>query len=124
MAPLRFALSSAFLWLAMATFVGAVVVFVTAVAWTDAVYGTRLAWFLGGVVPLLALTAGFGWLASPKPLRAQAMSTAGAVGARESMQTRTARRLLIVSLALLAIPFALVGILLLVYGIFIVAHSL
>ena len=125
MTPLRLAaLRPAFLWLAMATFVGAIVVFVTAVVWTDAVYGTRMAWFIGGVVPLLVSTAGFAWLASPKPLRAEAMSTAGAVGARESVQTRTARRLLIVSLALLAIPGALVATLLLVYGILILAHSL
>ncbi|HUO47681.1 MAG TPA: hypothetical protein VMU09_02495, partial [Acidimicrobiales bacterium] len=107
-----------------ATFVGAIVVFVTAVVRTDAVYGTRMAWFLGGAVPLLVSTAGCAWLASPKPLRARATSTAAAVGAGESVQTRTARRLLIVSLALLAIPVALVAVLLLVYGILFLAHSL
>jgi len=115
-------LRPALLWLAMATFLGAIVILVVGVVWTDAVYGTRMAWFLGGVVPLLVSTAGFAWLASLKPLRAEPRPTPTGAGPRESVRTRTARRLLTVSLASLAIPVALVAILLLVYGILVVAH--
>jgi len=108
----------------MATFVGAIVIFVTGVLWTDAVYGTRRAWFLGVVAPLLAFTAGLGWLAAPKPVRGEVMPTAHGVGPRESIQTKTARSLVIVSLALLAIPVALAAMILLTYGILILVHSL
>ena len=105
---------------AAATFVGAVVVFVTAVVWTDAVYGTRVAWFLGVVVPLLALTAGLSWLAS-RPQPAQEDRDARTAGTRPC-RARATTGLFGVSLLLLAIPAALAAMLLLVDGVLIVLH--
>jgi len=43
--------------------VGAVVVFITGVILTSGAYGSRMAWLLGVVLPLLLLAALFAWLA-------------------------------------------------------------
>jgi hypothetical protein len=38
--------------------VGAIEVFLFGVVWTHGVYGSRMAWLLGVVLPLVAITAG------------------------------------------------------------------
>lgn len=45
------------------SFVGAVVVFITGVILTSGTYGSRMAWLLGVVFPLLLLTTLSAWLA-------------------------------------------------------------
>ena len=47
----------------MVSVVGAVVVFITGVILTSGAYGSRMAWLLGVVLPLLLLAALFAWLA-------------------------------------------------------------
>jgi hypothetical protein len=112
-----------FVLLAVATFTAATVTFLFAVAWTDAVYGTRMAWFLGVVVPLLALTAALAWLASRAQM-IQGTAAPSPVGSGKPVQARVTKGLFWVSLLLLAIPAALAAMILLVYGALFLAHSL
>ena len=52
----------AFLAMAILLFVAAVVVFILGVVVTSGVYGSRMAWLLGVVMPLIAGAATFAWL--------------------------------------------------------------
>jgi hypothetical protein len=87
-------------------------VFVFGVIDTNGVYGSRMAWLLGVVLPLLALTAFLSWLAR----RTTPGSTPGDY-------SRGFRTLTITALVLLATPFALVTMLLLTYLAFFVVHG-
>jgi hypothetical protein len=120
------------LWYSLASFVGAVVVFVPGVIWTNGTYGSRMAWLLGVVLPLLLLTAVLAWLAgsrAPKQPSAPGYpaSPHGWVeNVRSHMpevpKTGGARKLFIASAALFAIPVALGMALLLVYAALFVRH--
>lgn len=107
--------------LGVATFVCAVATFVSTVVLTNAVYGTRLAWFLGVVVPLLVMAAGLSWLASRRQKDEEAVAS-HVPSVRRSRIAATG--VLRVCLLALAIPVALVAAILLVYGILFVPHSL
>ena len=85
---------------------GAVGVFLFGVIVTSGVWGSRRAWLLGVVFPLLGVTALFGWLASRAATQEAAKSN-----------LRTAS---LVALGLSAIPFAFALLLLTVYAIFFV----
>jgi len=110
-----------FLGFSMGCFVSAFVVFVPGVVWTNGTYGSRMAWLLAGVLPLLLSTALFAWLASPPRSRREGVSDAPGLLPR-TPRSQPARSLFITSLTLFAIPFVLAVALLSVYAVLIVAH--
>lgn len=119
---------------AAATLVGAVVVFCVGVVWTTGVYGSRMAWLFGVAIPLLVLTAGFAWLASPQtPRQGSAASHPGPPrrwisSARSHVpgvpKSGAPRTLFIISAVLVATPVALVVALLGVYTMIFVVYGL
>lgn len=94
------------------TGLGAVGVFLFGVIVTSGVYGSRLAWLLGVVLPLLVLGALFAWLAA----RARD-STAGGLADGQIVSSLRLRTFSVICLGLVAVPFALAAMLLLVYGV-------
>ncbi len=107
---------------AVAAFVGAAAIFVVAVVSTNAVYGTRMAWFVGLVLPLLVVAAGSSWWA----LRSQRAGEAAAaeVASARPFRVRVVAGLFRVCVVLIAIPFVFAAAILLVYGLLFVVHSL
>jgi hypothetical protein len=109
--------------------VGASQVFLFGVVWTHGVYGSRMAWLLGVVLPLIAVAGGlalagarYGVATGPgppenDPHRTRPPAQPGRHDRRGAMKT-----LGVVSLALLGIPFALAGLLLMTYGLLFVSH--
>jgi hypothetical protein len=93
-------------------FAAALCVFVFGVIDTHGVYGSRMAWLLGVVLPLLALTAALSWLVR-RTTR----------GPEHGDHSNAFRILTITALVLLATPFALVALLLLSYLAFFVVHG-
>ena len=79
---------------------------------TSGVYGSRRAWLLGVVLPLLVLGALFAWLAAKAH-----DSTAGGVADGQIVSSRRLRTFSVICLGLVAVPFALAAMLLFVYGI-------
>ena len=104
----------------IASFIGAVVVFVPGVIWTKGTYGSRMAWLLGVVLPLLLLTAVFSWLAAPgtpvRRIRPDHRTSPASVGVAGVPKVGGAKKLFVVSATLFAIPFVLAAVLLLVYA--------
>jgi hypothetical protein len=88
----------------------AVVVFLFRVILTAGVYGSRMAWLLGVVLPLLGLTTMSAWLASRAELHT-------------SMKGHL-RVVSLVALGLVGIPLALAGLLLSVYLLLLIRHEL
>ena len=106
----------------MASLAGAVGVFCFGTVVTDGTYGSRMAWLVGVVLPLLLLSAGFAglvWRRSPRRRRAP-----DADASWPSWMEGAARTLLVVSATLVAIPVVLVLTLLLVYAALIAGHYL
>jgi len=109
------------------TLVGAIEVFV----WTHGVYGSRMAWLAGVVLPLLAITVGLAWAATRfKANAAQGNAEAFDRTDRGSHhpvlrdRRHAPRAIAIVSLVLIGIPLALAALLLLTYGLIFVSHWL
>ena len=90
--------------------ISAVVVFMCGVIVTAGVYGSRMAWLLGVVLPLLGLTALCSWLASRS-------------GASSSQKGKL-RIVALVALGMIGTPFVLVGLLLSVYLLGIILYAL
>lgn len=103
---------------------GAFVVFVPGVVWTNGTYGSRMAWLLAGVLPLLLSTAVFAWLASPNTSRWRPNVPASRDSRPRTPKSELARSVLIISLALFAIPFVLALALLSVYAALFIGHYL
>jgi hypothetical protein len=111
------------------TLVGALEVFLFGVLWTHAVYGSRMAWLAGVVMPLLVITAVLGFAGARLGIRAGLGTPVVADGAtghgyrhlrRDPRQAP--RTIGIVSLVLLGIPLAIAALLLAVDVPFIVSH--
>lgn len=113
------------------TLVGAIEVFLFGVVWTHGVYGSRMAWLAGVVLPLLAITVGLAWAAT----RFRANAAQGNAEAFDGMdrgshhpvlrdRRHAPRAIGIVSLVLIGIPLALAALLLLTYGLIFVSHWL
>ncbi|HEX3462144.1 MAG TPA: hypothetical protein VHT49_14655 [Acidimicrobiales bacterium] len=100
-------------------FVGAVGVFLFGVILTSGVYGSRMAWLLGIVLPLLVLAALFAGLAA----KAGGWSVDGGPGS-QVVSTARLRRFAVISLGLVAVPFAIAGLFLLVYGVIFTVYGL
>jgi hypothetical protein len=98
---------------AVVAFISAAVVLVLGVVATSGVYGSRMAWLMGVVLPLLALTALLSWLAS----RSANLSS-------HPQRGQWGRGISVTALVLVGIPFVLAGMLLFVYGVLIVLHAL
>lgn len=105
-------------------FVGAFIVFVAGVVWTNGTYGSRMAWLLAGVLPLLLSAAGFAWLASPNTSRWRRNVSASRGSRPRTPKSGPARSVFIISLALFAIPFVLALALLSVYAALFIVHYL
>jgi hypothetical protein len=103
------------------TLAGAVGVFLFGVVFTHGVYGSRMAWLFGVVLPLLAITAAFALGAARYGAKSKARSVADREQDRHppsSMDGQDPRRgvakaIGVVALILIGIPFALAGLLLL-----------
>ena len=104
------------LLLSIIAFVGAVSVFVFGVVLTHGVYGSRMAWFLGVCVPLLAISAVLSWGASRRS-HAERRPSSRDVGSKDSRGVRAAGSITKASLALIGIPVALAAMLLFTYGV-------
>ena len=103
--------------------------FLFGVVWTHGVYGSRMAWLLLVVLPLLAVAGGLALagarygvdngpaIAENGPRRTLPRSPPGRHDRRGAMKT-----LGVVSLALIGVPFALAGMLLVTYGLLFVSH--
>jgi hypothetical protein len=92
------------------TGLGALAFFLFGVILTAGVYGSRMAWLLGVVLPLLGITAMLAWLASKAEVHASVKSHLRAVAT--------------VALGLIAIPFVLAGLLLTVYLLLFIRYEL
>ncbi|HEY1988969.1 MAG TPA: hypothetical protein VGG43_05865 [Acidimicrobiales bacterium] len=93
-------------------FLGAMVVFLFGVIVTAGVYGSRLAWLLGIVLPLLVLGALFARVAAITGASIGDGSAAGRVASNARL-----RRFSVICLAMATVPFALAAMLLFVYGV-------
>lgn len=106
--------------------VGAIGVFVFGVVWTHGVYGSRMAWLVGVVLPLLAVAAGLALAAARHGVIADSGHTEGVQSGRSDGGHRDRRGALkvvgVTSLVLFGVPFALAGLLLLTYGLLFVRH--
>jgi hypothetical protein len=116
------------MWSAL-TLVGAIEVFLFGVLWTHGVYGSRMAWLVGVVLPLLAITAGLGWAGArhgvnPGPSSAEGVHQGTDPGSHRGRRDRRSapKAVGIVSLVLIGIPLALVGLLLMTYGLIFISH--
>ena len=98
---------------AWVAFAAAVAVLILGVIATHGVYGSRMAWLLGVVLPLLVLTAGLSWLAR----RSARLPD-------RTDPTPGLRVLTITALVLLALPFIGAAMLLATYAAFFVLHGL
>jgi hypothetical protein len=106
----------------MAAFGGAVGVLILGTIVTDGTYGSRMAWLVGVVLPLLLLSAGSaGWVRRGSLRRRRA--PVAEVSSPRWVQS-AARSLFVVSATLFAIPVALALALLLVYAALIAAHAI
>ena len=105
---------------ALVALVAAVLVIIFGVLATSGVYGSRLAWFLGVALPLLALATLAAWLSLGGPRRAR-RETHGTPGDRH---LRLGRGVLLVASSLFGLPFALATTLLAAYALLFAAHSL
>ena len=92
-------------------FLGAIVVFLFGVIETTGVYGSRLAWLLGVVLPLLIVGALFSRLASGIG------STVDGVAGGQDVSNQKLRTFSVICFGLVAVPFALAAMLLFVYGV-------
>jgi hypothetical protein len=110
---------------------GATAVFLFAVVWTHGVYGSRIAWFLGVVLPLLAVTAAFAWGAARYGIEPDSPSDVGVwqgpeppspYGKRDPRRA-AAKGIGVGVLILIGIPFAFAGMLLFTYGLIFIAHT-
>jgi hypothetical protein len=106
------------------TLVGAIEVFLFGVVWTHGVYGSRIAWLGGVVLPLLAIAAGLAWAGTRLKVignggHAEVIINAGTA----QRDRRTAPRAIgIVSLTLIGIPVAFALLLLAAYSLIFVSH--
>ena len=111
------------------TLVAAVEVFLFDVLWTHGVYGSRMAWLVGVVLPLLAITAGLAWAGVKHGVNA-GPSSAGGVRQGPDPRSHLGRRdrrsapkaVGTVSLVLIGIPLILLGLLLVTYGLLFISH--
>jgi hypothetical protein len=111
--------------------VGAIEVFLFGVVWTHGVYGSRMAWLAGVVLPLLAITGGLAWAATryranAGPEQAEVVNDVMDGGSPLVPRDRrhAPRAIGIVSLVLIGIPLAFAALLLLTYGVIFVGHWL
>src|SRR5580700_4227932 len=100
----------------MLTFTGAILVFLFGVIVTSGVYGSRMAWLLGVVLPLLAVTAVQSKLALSRRVRVEPFEPKGAPDTRKTLFRAP--------LVLLAIPAVLALMLLSGYGLIFVLHGI
>jgi hypothetical protein len=87
---------------------------------TSGVYGSRLAWFLGVALPLLAVTMMLAWLSLGGPRRVRPLLHV-ASGDRHD---QAGRGVLLVAASLFGIPLAFAATLFLTYAVFFFAHGL
>ncbi|HVB94373.1 MAG TPA: hypothetical protein VND67_08630 [Acidimicrobiales bacterium] len=99
-------------------FVGAIVVFLFGVIETTGVYGSRLAWLLGIVLPLLFLGALFARLAARID-----DSTVDGDARGQVVSSQRLRTFSVIGWGLVAVPFALAAMLLFTYGVFFAIHG-
>ena len=84
---------------ALLAYLAAILMFMRGVVATSAVYGTRVAWLIGVVLPVLAFSTLLSWLAYRTGKRTATRST--------MWVKRLSRGLMITDLCLLGIPLAL-----------------
>jgi len=109
----------------IASLVGAFVVLFSGVILTSGTYGSRMAWLLGVVSPVLLLTAVFAWLASRQPNSSHVWSNSTqAWSTPQAPKGGSARTLVIIAMVLFSLPIALGVLLLVVYAALFVGHSL
>ena len=102
---------------AVMTFGASMLVIAFGVIATSGTYGSRLAWFLGAAVPLLALSVLLAWLPTTRP-------PATTPGPYAGPGAPTIRRVVFVgALVVVGAPAALAVMLLTTYGVFIVVHG-
>ena len=107
-------------------------VFLFGVLWTHGVYGSRMAWLLGVVLPLLAITAGLAWGAARYGVEPGSGAEVGARREPDPLSPRgerdqrrnAAEGVGGLALVLICIPFAFAGLLLVTYGLLFVTHWL
>jgi hypothetical protein len=113
-----------FLCMSLVAFLGAILVFIFGVAFTNGVYGSRIAWLLGVSIPLLAiasvLATGTFRRVGKLEGRDESVGKSNQIGGGVKVSKTIAG----ISVTLIAIPFALAAMLLCVYGLFIVIHWL
>lgn len=114
--------NSILLGASIVSFGGAVGVFLLGVVLTHGVYGSRMAWLLGVVVPLLALAALLAWLAASTSSINQTRFDRPVVQPNSvSSGDKAAKTVFGISLTLVAVPFALAGLILAIYGLLFIA---
>jgi hypothetical protein len=106
------------------TLVGAIEVFLFGVVWTHGVYGSRIAWLGGVVLPLLAIAAVLAWAGTRLKLLVDGAHTEVITNAETTQRDRrTAPRAIgIMSLTLIGIPVAFALLLLAAYSLALVSH--
>lgn len=121
--------NTAFTMCSALTLVGAIEVFLFGVLWTHGVYGSRMAWLVGVVLPLLAVTAGLAWAGARHGVDAAPGTAEGVYQEADprshhwGRDRRSAPKAVgIVSLVLIGIPLSLVGLLVVTYGLLFIIH--
>ena len=104
---------------ALLALAAAVLVILLGVIATSGVYGSRMAWLLGAVLPLLALSMVLSWVA--RHLWARDQRDGPPAGPRPGPQL--SRVTLVVAAALVGIPCALVTMLLAAYALLFAVHG-
>jgi len=107
--------------------IAAATVFLLGVIWTRGVYGSRMAWLLGVVLPLLALAAVLAFAAGRYGVKADSVDAERATlpGSRDGDGRRRGARVVgVASLILVGIPFVFAGMLVLTYGLLFIVHWL
>ena len=111
------------------TLAGAIEVFLFGVLWTHGVYGSRMAWLLGVVLPLLTISAGLALTAARYGVDAGRSSTESVQHGTDprsrhgGRDPRSAPRAVgVVSLVLIGTPVVFAVLLLATYGLIFVSH--
>jgi hypothetical protein len=102
------------------TLMAALFVILFGVLATSGVYGSRLAWFLGVALPLLALTMVLAWFSLGGRRRARPFLHVASADRHD----QAGRGVFLVAAALFGLPLALAALLLLTDAAFLVAHGL
>ena len=117
-------INTALLACSAAAFIGAVVVFLFGVILTHGVYGSRVAWLLGVVMPLLAVAAGSALTAARFGAESERdpSSDGQYFGNGRADRRSVARTIAVISLILIGAPFVLTGLDLAIYGLIFVGY--